>query len=80
MKSLIVTNSDFIKDKHRYSHLQVLRSNAGCYLGTTYTSEDGFVEPGSRDTGYFVTEALAAELLNYIEKTGDTSALFTGLE
>jgi hypothetical protein len=41
------------------SALQVFRSAAGYYVGTAYTAEDGTVEPGSRDSDYFRTEAQA---------------------
>ena len=43
------------KEKEGYTDLQVLRSPAGYYVGTMYVAEDGFTEPGSRDSGYFKT-------------------------
>lgn len=63
MKSPMVQTQPYIKDKGRYSEMQVLRSAAGFYVGTLYTGADGFVEPGSRDSGYFGTEDDAAAYL-----------------
>lgn len=62
MKSPMIENADYIEDKKGYSELQVLSSAAGYYVGTTYTDEDGFTEPGSRDSGYYRTyeDAVAA--------------------
>jgi hypothetical protein len=36
-----------------YSELMVCQSAAGYYLGTMYTDESGFEEPGSRESDYF---------------------------
>lgn len=38
-----------------YSDLQVLRSAAGWYVGTTHYNKKGFYEPGSRESEYFRT-------------------------
>jgi hypothetical protein len=51
-----------------YSELQVLSSSAGYYIGTRYEEFDEggncvWVEPGSRDSGYFRTEEQAADSL-----------------
>jgi len=57
-----------VEDPENYSELKVLRSNNGYYIGTTYTDpKDGFVEPGSRDSGYFKTRDLAEAVLKSIE-------------
>lgn len=64
MKSPMVTNLDCITGKEGYSELQVLRSAAGFYVGTLHTDADGFVEPGSRDSGYFGTRQ---EVQRYLE-------------
>lgn len=48
----------------RYSPLQVLRSAAGYYIGTVYHNEDGFDEPGSRDSEYFATAEEAQHALD----------------
>lgn len=51
MKSPQVENADYIADKERYSHLKVMKSGAGFYIGTTYYNVlNGAVEPGSRDS------------------------------
>lgn len=48
-------------EQAKFSELKVLCSGAGFYLGTEYTNSEpiGFVEPGSRDTDYYETEAQA---------------------
>lgn len=46
-----------------YTDLQVCRSNAGYYIGTMFTTKEGWQEPGSRDSGYYRTaEEAQAEL------------------
>ena len=75
MKSPMIMNSGYIKDKECYSDLQVMQSNAGHYIGTVYTDVDGFQEPGSRDTGYFESHKAAEDYLAYIIRTGDISGL-----
>lgn len=48
-----------------YTELQVLKSGAGYYIGTMHTDpEHGFIEPGSRDSGYFVTREKAQDALD----------------
>jgi hypothetical protein len=77
MRSPMVENTPYYDNfkKAQYSELQVLRSAAGWYVGTTYTNEDGrWVGPGSRDSGYFATEAEAQAFLNALE-AGDEEAL-----
>lgn len=59
MRSPLVENADYIQDKKGYSELKVLQSPAGFYIGTIYTDEDGFQEPGSRDSEYFPTKRAA---------------------
>jgi hypothetical protein len=52
-----------------YSELQVLRSAAGFYIGTTYTdTENGWAEPGSRDSDYFVHKEQAMMALAKLEE------------
>lgn len=52
-----------------YSEMQVLKSPAGWYVGTIYTSPtDGFQEPGSRDSGYFNTYEEAQAFLEAMER------------
>jgi len=75
MKSPMITEANYIKDKENYSDMQVMKANA-YYIGTVYTDpEVGFAEPGSRDSEYFRTEEEAAAYLAYIERTGDVSGL-----
>lgn len=52
-----------------YSDLQVLRSAAGFYIGTTYMDpENGWQEPGSRDSDYFVHKEQAMQALHKLEQ------------
>lgn len=69
MKSPMITAADYIsaEDKRNYSHLKVMKSAAGYYIGTEYrTVEDDhtFLEPGSRDSEYFASAAEAQDALN----------------
>lgn len=70
MKSDLVMNAPYIKrdDRRRYTDLQVLRSNAGWYVGTLYNNPEGFQEPGSRDSGYFATKEEAEAELKLMEQ------------
>lgn len=66
MKSPIVMDLEPLETN--YSDLQVLGSNGGYYIGTTYTHDEfsdtpGLVEPGSRDSGYYRTHAEAQHAL-----------------
>ena len=77
MKSLMVDQAYVPKeDKGKYSDLQVLRSHAGWYIGTVFT-EDGFSEPGSRDSNYFRTEQEAKDELDQWEKDGGSPNMRT---
>jgi hypothetical protein len=68
MHSPMIKNADYMEpsQKAKYSALQVLQSAAGYYVGTTYTDEDGFQGPGSRDSGYFPTKEEAARFLETV--------------
>ncbi len=67
MKSPMLENLK-IEDIENYSELKVMHSNAGYYIGTTYTDPaDGFVEPGSRDSIYFKTRKDAETYLALVE-------------
>jgi hypothetical protein len=61
MKSPLIQNADYIpeEEKKGYSDLKVMKSAAGYYIGTTFTDDTGFTEPGSRDSEYFDTRELA---------------------
>lgn len=67
MQSPLVKNADYIQDKGRYGPLKVKSSPAGYYIGTDYHTEDGYTEPGSRDSGYFGTRAEAEAELKLME-------------
>ena len=67
MKSPMVTNLPEIPNKDRYTDLQVLRSNAGYYVGTLHIDPEYGAEPGSRDSGYFATKEGAAAFLKMVE-------------
>ncbi len=66
-----------------YSDLQVLQSAAGFYIGTRYEEFDAkgelvWIEPGSRDTGYYATEdAAAADLAALVDDTKPVSLRLT---
>lgn len=65
MKSPLVENADYIKDKENYSDIQVLVSGAGYYIGTIYNNPEGYPEPGSRDSvEYYRDKATATTALN----------------
>lgn len=72
VRSVIVER--FAADPENYSDLRVLQSGAGFYVGTVY-SQDGFTEPGSRDSDYFPTADAAATFLDAVARSGDTSRL-----
>lgn len=55
-------------DLARYSDLQVMRSGAGWYIGTSFSNPEGFAEPGSRDTDYYASEADAKYALDTLER------------
>jgi len=66
MRSPLIENASYIKDKHLYSELQVLRSAAGYYIGTVYHNPEGFAEPGSRDSvSYYSSEETAQYELDH---------------
>jgi hypothetical protein len=67
MKSPMIDESSYIKDKENYSELQVMHSAAGYYIGTIYNGEYG-EEPGSRDSDYFKTEKDAELFLEELER------------
>ena len=50
-----------------YSDLKVMHSAAGYYIGTSFTHTsgeyEGLIEPGSRESEYFATEAEAQRAL-----------------
>lgn len=54
-------------DKLCYSDLKVMHAPGGWYVGTTYTEETGYSEPGSRDSEYFKTREEAAAFLHEVE-------------
>ena len=76
MQSAIVKNSDYIKDKDKYSELMVLKSGAGYYIGTIYYNQMGYEEPGSRDTEYFGSYEEADLYLKKLEKLEEEDAHF----
>ncbi|MBB5414063.1 hypothetical protein [Paraburkholderia atlantica] len=68
MRSPMVTNLPEIPNKDRYTELKVLKSPAGYYVGTMYwDAEYQTWDRGSRDSGYFATEAEAAKYLQMVE-------------
>jgi len=71
MKSLqVLLLNQSPEETARYSDIQVLKSNAGWYLGTVYSAVEGWKEPGSRDTDYYATEERAKESLAILENCG----------
>jgi hypothetical protein len=79
MKSVIVANVVPAAEQSGYTELQVLRSNAGYYVGTMYRNveADGstWEEPGSRDSGYFRSREEAQRFLDTVEACNLTGAL-----
>lgn len=51
-------------ERARYTDLMVLRSPAGYYIGTMYNAPEGWQEPGSRDSGYYIDEESAQSALD----------------
>lgn len=70
MKSQSVIEAPYLTDadKARYSDLKVLLSAAGFYVGTTYHDKAGIEMPGTRDSGYFPTQEMAAHHLAKMEQ------------
>jgi hypothetical protein len=71
VKSPMLMNTTFITDKNNYTDLQVLRSNAGYYIGTMYITEGDFEEPGTRDSSYFSSKQAADKFLAELEAMDD---------
>jgi hypothetical protein len=59
----------------KYSDLKVMRSEAGYYVGTEYVNDDGFVEPGSRESGYFKTREEAEKELEFWKRLENDNCL-----
>lgn len=79
MKSPMITNAYYIKNKSEYTDLMVCQSAAGYYVGTMANDYDDkgkliFQEPGSRDSDYFRTYAEAEALLKTLENSDDEVA------
>jgi hypothetical protein len=72
----MITHARWLSDaeKERYSDLQVLSTPAGYYVGTTYT-EDGFTEPGGRDSEYYRTFEEANAFLALLETLSPAEAI-----
>ncbi len=68
MKSPMITQAEYIstEEKKKYSELQVLKSGAGYYIGTTFDA-GGYLDAGSRDTHYFLDEEEAQKELDLLE-------------
>ncbi len=54
-------------ERRKYSELKVCKSAAGYFIGTTYTNDEGYKEPGSRDSIYFSTDWEAKATLIWLE-------------
>lgn len=78
MKSPMITNADYIKDKSGYTDLMVCQSAAGYYIGTLWNEYENekliWQEPGSRDSDYFATEEQAKSFLKALEDSDDSIA------
>lgn len=78
MKSPMIQTANYMDatEKSGYSELKVLKSAAGWYVGTTFWNTEDFpdmpfMEPGSRDSDYFATEAEADDFLQRLEAGED---------
>lgn len=56
-------------DQGVYTDLQLMRSPAGWYIGTKFRNNEGFVEPGSRESEYFTTEEEAQHAFDTVAWT-----------
>lgn len=81
MHSLQVRFIEPTKNWPNYSQLQILKSAAGFYIGTLYTDPtmDGLVEPGSRDSTYFVRKEIADRALAKLESFVSVHGEETGI-
>lgn len=64
IQHMVDTNIISPSDSMNYSDLMVMRSNAGYYIGTMYHNPDGYDEPGSRDSEYFLSREAAQSALD----------------
>ncbi len=48
-------------DDGEYGPLQICHSNAGYYIGRIFHNSEGWDEPGSRESDYYQTSALAQD-------------------
>jgi hypothetical protein len=71
----LVDSHSKVKEAHLYSELKIMRSNAGWYVGTTFTDSTGFTEPGSRDTDYFSSKEDAEKALKLLNTLTDEQVL-----
>jgi hypothetical protein len=61
------------------SELKVMHSNAGWYLGRSYTEEgDDIVMPYSRESGYYSSEELAVSILDVVVERTKGSVYWDG--
>ena len=69
MKSIQIERvyQDQPEELARFTELQVMKSAAGYYIGTAYNNEEGYQEPGSRDTDYYRTKEDADYAFRYLE-------------
>lgn len=54
-------------ERRKYSELKVCRSPAGYFVGTSFTTDEGYEEPGSRDSIYFQSIQEAERTLKRLE-------------
>jgi hypothetical protein len=80
MQSLQIIHQLPVAEHKNYSELQVLKSRAGWYVGTTHRDpETKIEEPGSRDTDYFHLEkdaVFALRLLELLQQSYKPSSLY----
>ena len=62
------------------SELKVMHSNAGWYLGRSYTEEDypNLPMPYSRESGYYSSEELAVSILDVVVERTKGSVYWDG--
>jgi hypothetical protein len=58
------------KEDPHISEFIVLRSAAGWYIGTIQTSDEGWLEPNTRETDYFDSQEEAQRALEKYKNTG----------
>lgn len=63
----LLKKQGLLDPSEEYSDMQICKSPAGYFIGTIYSNPEGYTEPGSRDSHYFLDEASAQLYLEQVE-------------